>query len=172
MSIIADSSALICMAKIGRLELLRKLYRRVVITQSVHNEVLTEGKRLHKPGVEEMEKAVEAGWIKISSLATRQLHDAEMYRASGGMGKGEAESIALARSKRIPLILDDKYARELAVTLGLNFLGTAAVLLEARLAGLISKKEFLESLRELAKVMWLSPEVAAELMRLAEEVKE
>lgn len=172
MAIIADSSVLICMAKIDRLELLKKLYKRVFVTKSVHNEAVIEGKRLRKPGAAKIEEAVKAGWIKVISLTSRQLHDIELYRTSSGIGKGEAESIALAKNRRFPVILDDKNARELADTLGLDFWGTAAVLLEARLVGLLSKKEFMESLREIGKIMWLSPDVITELIRLSEEVKE
>ncbi|MBM3176351.1 MAG: hypothetical protein FJZ93_11700 [Chloroflexi bacterium] len=171
MAIIADSSALISLVRIGRLGLLKKLYLPVFITNSVYDEVVIEGKRLRKPGVEEIERAIKAGWIRILSLSPRQSLNAEAYRTSGGVGRGEAESIALAKSRRLPIILDDRYARELAESLKLEFLGTGAVLLEARLKGLLSKKEFMESLRELGKVMWLSPEVIAELIRLSEEVK-
>jgi len=170
-AIIADSSALISLVRIGRLGLLKKLYLPVFITNSVYDEVVIEGKRLRKPGVEEIERAIKAGWIRILSLSPRQSLNAEAYRTSGGVGRGEAESIALAKSRRLPIILDDRYARELAESLKLEFLGTGAVLLEARLKGLLSKKEFMESLRELGKVMWLSPEVIAELIRLSEEVK-
>lgn len=171
MAIIADSSALIGMVRIAHLELLRKLYKRVLVPQSVYNEVVMEGKRLRKTGVEEIEKAIQAGWIKMVSLSKGQLNKVEAYRASGEMGKGEAEAIALARSRRLPVIVDDRYARELADSLGLEFLGTGAVLLEAYISRLLSKKEFAESLRELGKVMWLSPDVVAELLGLAEEEK-
>lgn len=171
MAIIADSSALISMVKIGQLELLRKLYMLVLITKSVYDEVVIEGKRLHKPGVAEIEQAIKAGWVRVLSLTTRQLLNAEAYRASGEIGRGEAESMVLAKSRRLPIILDDRYAREMAESLKLEFSGTGAVLLEAHLKRLLSKKEFMESLRELGKVMWLSPEVIAELLRLSEEVK-
>lgn len=169
MAIVADSTLLIGMVRIGRLELLKKLYGRVLIPSSVHEEVAVEGKRLHKAGAEEIEKAVQLGWVKVTALTRSQLSKAETYRASGGIGRGEAEAIALARGRGLPVIVDDRYARGLAGTLGLEFMGTAAVLLEAYLRGLLSKREFAENLRELGKVTWLSPEVVAELLRLAEE---
>lgn len=171
MAIVADSSTLIGMARIGHLELLRKLYKRMLVPQSVYNEVVIEGKRLRKAGVEEIEKAIQAGWLKVVSLSKSQLNKVEAYRASAEIGRGEAEAIALARSRRLPVIVDDRHARELANALGLEFLGTGAVLLEAYFRKLFGKKEFVESLRELGKVMWLSPDVMAELLRLAEEGK-
>lgn len=56
-------------------------------------------------------------------------------------------------------------------SLGLEFFGTASILLEAYIRKLINKKDLMESLRELAKNMWLSPAVIAELVRQAEEVE-
>lgn len=172
MAIVADSTLLIGMVRIGRMDLLKKLYRRVLVPPSVREEVVVEGKRLHKAGAEEIEKAIESGWVKVVALARSQVNKAEAYMASGGIGRGEAEAIALARGRGLPVIVDDRHARSLADTLGLEFVGTAAVLLEAHWRGFLSKREFAESLRELSKVTWLSPEVVAELLRLAEEEKQ
>jgi len=47
------------------------------------------------------------------------------------LGKGEAESIALASDQGIPIILDDLKARKVAETLGLIVTGTIGVLLKA-----------------------------------------
>lgn len=171
MAIVADSSPLIGMVRIARLGLLRELYQRVLIPETVHQEVVIEGKRLRKAGVPEIERALRAGWIRVVPLAQSQLNRVETYRASGGIGRGEAEAITLAVSKKLPVIIDDRHARELADVLGVDFMGTAAVLLEAHLKGFLSKKEFAESLRELGKVMWLSPEIIVDLLRLAEETK-
>jgi predicted nucleic acid-binding protein len=168
--IIADSSPLIIITKISKLGLLHKLYKNVLIPEAVFNEVVIEGKRLHKAGTEEIDNAIQAGWIKTAALNDEQSEKAEKYRIIGHIGKGEAEAISLAVSYQLPIIIDDKNARELADKLGLEFQGTAAVLLEAYILKLIVKKEFIESLRELGKVMWLAPEVMAELLRLAEEV--
>ncbi len=78
--------------------------------------------------------------------------------------------LTYALSRKLPVIIDDRNARNLASTLELRFQGTAAVLLEAYMTGFLTKKEFLENLRELGKLMWLAPEIMAELLRLAEEV--
>lgn len=169
MAIVADSTLLIGLARIGRLGLLKELYGRVLVPPSVHEEVVMEGKRLGKAGAEEIERAVQAGWVKTATLTRGQMRRAEAYRASGGIGKGEAEAVALAEGRGLAVIVDDRYARRLAGTVGLELMGTAAVLLEAHWQGFLSKTEFAGSLRELGRVTWLSPEVVAELLRLAEE---
>lgn len=73
MPVVADSSALIGLVKIARLELLRSIYRGVLVPGSVHDEVLVAGKRLHKAGVEQIETALQTGWIKVVSLGKNQL---------------------------------------------------------------------------------------------------
>lgn len=166
--IISNSSPLICISKIGQLDLLQKLYEEVLIPGAVYQEVVVDGNRLHKAGVKAIENAIRSEWIKVVSLESEGLANAEKYRTSGEIGKGEAEAIALAQRLKLRIILDDKYARELANLLGLGFQGTAAVLLEAFFAGLLGRNDFIVSLRELAKVMWLSPEVIAEILRLSE----
>ena len=170
MTAIADSSALIALVKIGRLALLRQLYKEVLIPERVHHEVVVEGKRLRKQGSEEVSAAVKAGWIKTVPLSSRARVRSRAFMARGGIGQGEAEAIALAESHGGFIILDDRDARGLARGLGLEFMGTAAVLLEAQLRGVFGGDEFLESLRDLGRVMWLAPDVTAELVRRSREV--
>jgi predicted nucleic acid-binding protein len=169
--IISDSSPLICISKIGQLGIVQKLYSQVLIPDSVHYEVVVQGRRLRKAGVEVIESAIQSGWIKVTALTQDDLDNVEKFKTGGEIGKGEAEAITLAMRLGLPLILDDKYARALANILGLEFQGTVAVILEAYTRGLLNKNEFIVSLRELGKVMWLSPEVMVEVLRLAEEVE-
>ncbi|MBI4330045.1 MAG: hypothetical protein HY673_02045 [Chloroflexi bacterium] len=171
MSIVADSTALIAMSKIGRLDLLRKLYGNVVIPGHVYQEVVVEGKRLHKPGVGEIERAVREAWIKIVTLTEKQAQTSSGYRAAANVGRGEAEALVLAKARDLWLIVDDKHARELATILGVPFVGAAAVLLDAHLKQMLDRQEFITNLEELGKTLWLSPEIMAELLRLALESK-
>ncbi len=77
----------------------------------------------------------------------------------------------LAASQKLPVILDDLYARNLARSLAVEYLGAGVVLLEARLRNLLNEEEYEESLRELGRVMWLSPDVLIELLRRGKEVR-
>ena len=58
---VSDSSPLIHLAKIEALELISRLYSRVLIPPAVWREVVEESDG--RPGAVEMEKAVAAGWI-------------------------------------------------------------------------------------------------------------
>ncbi|MEM5802911.1 MAG: hypothetical protein QXO57_03050, partial [Candidatus Aenigmatarchaeota archaeon] len=87
------------------------------------------------------------------------------------LDEGEAEALALAQSRRLTLIVDDKEARTMAAILGIEYLGTAGVVMEAYIRGMISLEELEEWVREVSKVMWLSPEVVADILKRAKEVR-
>lgn len=167
MAVIADSSALIGITRIGRLQLLRGVYQEVLVPPAVYHEVVIVGTRLYKPGAGDVEKAVDTGWVRITPLTAEQQEKVADFRAIGGIGKGEAEALALAERRNLLIILDDRRARDLAAILGLEFVGTAAVLLEGYQRGILARADFLVSLREIGKFMWLSPDVMAEILRRA-----
>ncbi len=60
---ISDSSTLIHLAGIGRLELLKEFYVKILITPAVWKEVVEEGKE--RPGAGEVKEAHKSGWIEI-----------------------------------------------------------------------------------------------------------
>ena len=129
---VSDSSPLIHLAKIEVLELISRLYRRILIPPAVWREVVEESDG--RPGAVEMERAVAAGWMvkqaaknEILVIALRQTLD-----------NGEAEAIALATELHPEsVLLDDKLARQMARRLGVPVTGTLGVLLRAKQVGLI-----------------------------------
>ena len=129
---VSDSSPLIHLAKIEALELISRLYSRVLIPPAVWREVVEESDG--RPGAVEMERAVAAGWMvqqaaknEILVIALRQTLD-----------NGEAEAITLATELHPEsILLDDKLARQMARRLGVPVTGTLGVLLRAKQVGLI-----------------------------------
>ena len=80
---------------------------------------------------------------------------------------GEAEAIAFANTRNLRLIVDDKEVRSVAVTTGVKNLGTAGVLLEACLRAHLDLDELEAVLQDLVQILWISPAVVAEILRLA-----
>ncbi len=140
---ISDSSTLIPIARIGRLELLKEFYERIFITPAVWKEVVEEG--YSRDGAVEVKEACNSGWIKVIAptneyvvrLLERELH------------KGEAETIALAIERQSEVVfLDELEARKVANAYGLNMTGTIGILIRAKLEGRIaSLREELDRLR-------------------------
>ena len=114
---------------------------------------------------------VRAGWTRRRGNARRctSRSSTVLLTRSSGLGSGEAESIALAGVRRLRLIVDDKQARSVAAAAGIEHVGTAGILLEAYLRGRYDMDGLEAALGDLSRVLWLSPAVVAEVLRLARE---
>jgi predicted nucleic acid-binding protein len=125
---VANSSCLIGLELIGRLDLLQRLYGTVTLPAAVVTEC---GFRLPQ-------------WFQIQTIQNQG-----MFRSLRlELGSGESEAIVLAAELAAArLILDDKKARRIAQQLGLPVTGTLAVLLRAKERGLLSSvREVLDDL--------------------------
>lgn len=139
--IISDSSPLIALAKIGRFELLKDLFKEIHISKAVHREVAVHGKE--KPGEKEVTQGIKKGWIKVLVVRER-----EPYVLL--LGEGEGETLALAKEREAKVvIMDDRKGYILAKALGITVIGTLGVILLAYKSGMIaSMKSELDNLRE------------------------
>ena len=73
--------------------------------------------------------------------------------------------------RSLRLVVDDKEARSVAAAAGVEHVGTAGMLLEAYFQKRLNLGELEVMLRNLSQILWLSPAVVAEILRLAREVK-
>ena len=128
--VLADASPLIGLARIGGLTWLRKLYGSVSVTREVRAEVSVAG----QAGQPELAAAFRARWL-------RQLRSASVDPELSRLDAGEASTLraALALGDRGLVILDDFAARREARRLGVEFIGTAGVIVEAKRTGLIDR---------------------------------
>jgi uncharacterized protein len=136
--IVADSSPLIGLAKIGQLDLLPLLARRIMVPPAVWKEVVGPGMEIS--GAWEV---AQRKWIEI--VAPEPATVAPLLIL---LGEGEAEAIALAqRETSAVLLMDDLRARKIAARLNLRRMGTVALLGQAKHAGLVEKlKSLLDAL--------------------------
>ena len=167
--IVTDASPLIVMAKLQRLQLLNDLHGEVLIGPVVKRETVDAGKVVSAWGVEQIEAALERGWLRTVSLTAAESAVMQRLTRGSGLGSGEAESIALAAARHLRLIVDDKQARGAAAAAGIEHVGTAGTLLDAYLRGRFGMDELEAALGDLSRVLWLSPTVVAEVLRVARE---
>lgn len=114
--VVADSSALIGLARAGRFAHLREIVGTLTITRLVKDEVTA---RPELPGARELEAAMREGWIRVAPtpLATWRYPE---------LDDGEASTLALALEQGGALVLmEDIAGRKRAVELGLAVLGLA-----------------------------------------------
>ena|SRR3989304_10158577 len=159
--IVSNSTVLIYLAKIGKLSLLKELFREVAIPTEVFAEVVIRGKEQQHPDAFIVEGAVEEGWIYIKDIEA--VGELEEF----GIDLGEAQAISLAKSLGVPVLLDQTHARNAAKALGLKPRGTIFVLLAALRKKFLTYEEYQDSLEDLVKAGFrMSDEVYLEAVRL------
>jgi len=138
--VIADSSCLIGLSKIGQLKILPQLFGKIIIPKAVYHEVVIRGSG--RAGAEEVRNA---DWIENQKVKNELAVRA--FRIH--LGFGESEVIALANECQTDfIILDDWKARQTAEELKLPVIGTIAILQKAVENGFIENlPTILENLR-------------------------
>ena len=169
--IVADASPLIVLAKLQHLGLLNDLFGEVLMGSVVKAETIDAGRAVHAAGVEQLEVAMEDGWLQTVRLTVEERDLMQRLTERSRLDQGEAEAISLASVRGLRLIVDDKEARSVAAASGVEHLGTAGALLEAYLRQHLDLGELEVMLRNLGQILWLSPAVVAEILRLAREAK-
>lgn len=159
--IVSNSTVLIYLAKIGKLNLLKELFRDVLIPAEVFNEVVIRGKEHQHPDAFIVERVIEEGWIHIKDI------EAFVELGDFGIDLGEAQAISLAKSLGVPVLLDQTHARNAAKAFGLRPRGTIFVLLAALKKKLLTSDDYQDSLEDLVKAGFrMSDVVYLEAVRL------
>jgi hypothetical protein len=171
MAVVTNTSPVIVLAKIQRLELLKDLYESVLMPPSVKVECIDKGKQSGAKDVVEIENGLRQGWIQLVNLDREQMHQVKGLIDGARIGFGEAEALVLAKSKNILAVLDDKEARAIAKSWNIEYTSTVMVLYEAFERRLIGYDELVEDLAKLTKVMWISTDVVTEIIKKAEKVR-
>lgn len=122
MIVVSNSSPLISFAKTGKFRILKDLFGTLYIPEGVYHEVVIKGKGL--PGEREIK---ESKWIERREVKNENLStEIQKYY---NLGRGEAESIILAKDLFAHLILiDERRARLVARIYELRTIGTLGLL--------------------------------------------
>jgi len=154
--VVANSTPLINLAKIGRFELLQALFGQIIIPPSVWDELVVRG--ADKVGSKEVGRA---NWIEVR----RPSESALLRLLSASLDRGEAEAIALAEQLGADLVLLDEFqGRQVATQLGLKVRGTLGLLAEGFRRTLIKDiKSELDNL--VSKGTWIAPELVDQILR-------
>jgi predicted nucleic acid-binding protein len=137
MIVVADTSPLNYLIRIGAVDVLKTLYTHVLIPQTVAEELKKEKAPVHvKTWI-----ARPPEWLEVRP-------DPDFDPSLELLDPGEAAALSLAESLRADAILiDDLAGRTEAERRHLTVTGTLGVLVEAHIAGLLKFDEALEKLR-------------------------
>lgn len=136
--VVCNTTPLIALSLIERLDLLEKLYGQVMIPSAVEAELLAGGHS--KIGIAQIKNA--------TFITVIPLMDPLRATLLSDLDRGEAEVLALALEQEADLvIIDERLARLHAARLGLNLTGTVGILVRAKREGLINEvRPYLDSL--------------------------
>jgi len=129
--VVCNTSCLIALSNIGRLNLLNEVYGDILITEDVAQEF---GESI-------------PDWIFISEVAD----ETNIQLINNSLDIGESSTIALAMElDEALIILDDGKARRFAGGLGLTYTGTLGVVVKASKMGLdVDLKEIISDFRQM-----------------------
>jgi len=159
MPAVSNTSPVLNLAIINRLDLLREQFREIWLPPAVIEELRLEEEL---PGSRAVRGAREAGWLQLGEVEDQLL----VQVLQRDLDRGEAEAIALAVQMRAEwILLDERDARKVAKSLGLRVTGLLGILLRARREGkLPSLQEVMEELRENAGFR-IGAELVADLVK-------
>jgi len=138
MILIADSSALIALAIVDKLDLLDQLFGNVYIPRAVYNEMVQQNKLF----ATQLQNYSQDKVLDISSS----------FNFNVSLGLGESEAIILYQEKNADYLLcDDKKAKKFAQSFGINVIGSLGILLKAK------EKRYIEKISPLVEILRNSP---------------
>jgi len=145
MIVIADTTPLISLLKIDRLDLLEKLFKQILVPEAVYNELVSNSKFKV-----EAKKIELASYIMVTEVENRD--SVRIFRKVTGLDAGESEAIVLADKMKADLLLMDEIkGRLVAKRMELKIMGTIGILLAAYESGLLENEEvenYIEVLRK------------------------
>lgn len=152
MIIVSDTSPINYLVLIREIELLPKLFGKVIIPQAVLDE-------LQQAGTPKMVKdwvAPNPNWLETQN--------AESIDQTITLGAGEREAISLAVELNADLVLiDDRKARRAAIERGLIVAGTINILESAAKRGLVNLSEASQKLKQTN--FRIAPDLLAEILK-------
>lgn len=119
--IIGDSSALVALSIMGRLDLLEIVFDKIYVPQAVYDEIAVSSK---------------PEGAKLKKFLKDKIVNTELGISKIGLGLGELEAISLYKTMNAKfLLIDDKRAKKFAELNEVNVIGSIGVVLLAKELG-------------------------------------
>ena len=153
--VISDSTTLISLINIERFELLFKFSDTIIITPSVYNEVI----------VKKSAKRILNEYIVLKKVSVLEVNNVKKVKELLiRLDLGESESIVLAEEQNLPLIIDEKKGKKVALSFGVKAIGLVGILLVYKKKDYLSNEEIIEIANELREVNFRISDMLLELL--------
>jgi predicted nucleic acid-binding protein len=163
MPVVSNTSPISNLAVIGRLDLLRGQFQKILIPEAVDRELKALS---HSQARAAIEVALKEEWLEVRAVKSLPL----TRLLSVNLHEGESEAITLAVELNASCtLLDEREARAAALQMNLKITGVLGVLLRAKKQGDISRLGLvMERLRKEAH-FFIAPDLERRLLELAGE---
>jgi predicted nucleic acid-binding protein len=158
MKVVSNTTPIISLASIGKLDILKELFNEIIIAETVYNEI----KAKKSYGYEE----VELEYITVKAIQGKIYQDLLLNQ----LDLGEAETILLAKEINADFaIIDENLGYKIAKNAGLNVVRTLSILLKAKQKGIIKEiKPLLDDM--ISKGRWYSKTVYKDFLERVGEL--
>ena len=127
--IISDSTTIIILLNINRLDVLKNIFSLVYIPKQVYDKITMEEKIT----------------LDKEFFVVKEINNKNLYTLlTKTLDKGESEAIVLAKEMNLSLIIDEKKGRKIATNLGINIFGFVGLLVLNYKKEMLTKEDTLD----------------------------
>nr|MDO8118169.1 hypothetical protein [Candidatus Sigynarchaeota archaeon] len=160
--IIFNTSPLIHLAKLGKIDPLLKCHEKIIIPQAVFKEAVEDGLDGGHADAIYLKNLISQGKIEIRAIQNQDLSLQEYLH------QGEYEAIQLASELNLPVIIDDKKSRTVAINKHVKHLTSLLSMLDLFDANFITFDHFKNNALQYGSFGWISDEIVQAYIREAE----
>ena len=145
MIIVSDTTPIISLLKIKRLDLLEKSFGEVLIPNAVYEELIADERFM-----DEAKTIRESSYVKNVSVSNPEA--VRILRMATGLDRGESEAIVLTDELKADILLmDEAKGRKISGQMGIRIMGTIGLLINAYEDRLITAEEARKCIDELQR---------------------
>lgn len=161
MIVIKDSMVLIHLAKMAIFADSCRYFGNILIPEKVYEETVLKGKEKGYPDSIIIEQSIKGDLIKIKGVMDkRRVDNLRLF----GLHLGEAEAVALYfQEKARYLATDDDTCRRNRIILGINIVGSPAIILTLLRKGLITRQKASDCVSALETIGWFDTDIIHEM---------
>jgi hypothetical protein len=125
MIVVSDTTPIISLVKANQLELLEKLYDKVIIPEAVYKELITNSEY-----IDESQTIQNSSFLIADSV--KNVQAVQLLQNVTGLDAGESEALVLYGEKKADLLLMDEHkGRGVAKKMSIEHIGTVGILMLA-----------------------------------------
>lgn len=165
-SFVFDASPIIYLSKAKVLEKIRFLQTKNIVTKTIYNEIVEEGKKKGHEDAFYFERLVDEGLFEVVEVKNL----VKAINQNPNLHKGDVEVLSFAKNKNSIAVIDEEEGRKVADIEEIRCVGSVYILFKLLKLNKISKKELRLIMDKMIEFGWrCSTELYAYILKMLEE---